>query len=166
MAKKNKSKKLAKEKTSGNQGMFGANLRQAGTVAAAALVGEIVEATVERLIQKSAQSKKDSGHPSQGRVEDAALKLQDNVKGVKPTIKDAADTVRESLGDIKPTLTDVASSLKEATQETIQRSLAAVGNPAELSVESVANTAKTVMSAVSHDSSGKSKGKKKGKKKS
>jgi methyl-accepting chemotaxis protein len=172
---KNKRKKLAKERSNGSES-WGGNLRQAGTVAAAAIVGEIVEATVERLIHKASQSKnamddsrendRRSEHHNQSAIADTTSKLRDGVRDVKPTLRDAAEAVKDSLGEVKPTLTDVADSLKEAAQETLQRSLA-VANPAEMTVESALDTAKTVIGSVRSTGAGKpdKKGKKKNKKK-
>lgn len=170
---KNKRKKLAKERNQGGEKGVGANLRQAGTVAAAAIVGEIVEATVERLIRKAAHSKAASGSNGadqhsghhRGVIEGATSKLQDGVRDVKPTVKDAAEAVRDSVGEIRPTLDDVAGSLKEAAQETLQRSLA-IAAPAEMTLESVVDTTKNVIGAVSQTNAGKSdKKRKKNKKK-
>ncbi|NJL37328.1 MAG: hypothetical protein HC840_09850 [Leptolyngbyaceae cyanobacterium RM2_2_4] len=172
---KNKRKKLAKERSNGGESL-GGNLRQAGAVAAVAIVGEIVEATVERLIHKASQAKnavdvsrkgdQRPGHHNQSALEDTTSKLRDGVQDVSPTIRDAAEAVKDSLGEVKPTLTDVADSLKEVAQETLQRSLA-VANPAEMTVESALDTAKNVIGAVRSTDAGKSdkKGKKKNKKK-
>jgi hypothetical protein len=177
---KNKRKKLANERNNGGgKRALGASLRQAGAVATVALVGEIVEATVERLVQRASRSKTAKGnhnssdHPSkhheQGMIAEATSTLQDGIeraKDIKPTVRDAAGAAKDSLDDIRPTLNDVADSLKEAAQETIQQSLA-VANPADMTLESVVDTAKNVISAVSLTDSGKSdkKGKKKSKKK-
>lgn len=177
---KNKRKKLDKQRDSGSgKGALGANLRQAGTVAAAAIVGEIVEATIEKLIHKTSQAKskisdsngadqhsrhRNSGH-QKGTLEAATSKLQDGVQDAKPAVREAGETVKDSLSQIRPTLADVADSLREAAQDTLQRSLA-IAAPAEITVESAVDTAKNVIGAISQTGSKKSdKKSKKNKKK-
>lgn len=169
------------QNSSGIMSAMGANAKTIGTTIAGVLIGEIIEAAVEHLVQKSKTTSTD--HPSDkatddengdrpgmvGVVQSAAVGIQDNLDDVKPAVREAIATIRSAVSDATPKLADVIDALKAApkqSQRSIQHSASGVGDMTKAVMKEAVNTAKSAVAVASDkNDQGTKKGKKKGKKK-
>ncbi len=174
MAKKKSKKNHLLDEAQGNQGVMGAlggNAKTIGATIVGALIGEVVEAAVERLIQKAGNgngrhadnddesnasnqnasnesrdsSKEETAsqhHTATNPIQSAAFGVQDNLSDVRLSMRDAIDAIRLAVGDVTPSFTDVMDTLK-TTPKHSKRSV-------QQSASHIGNTAKTaVQEAVS-----------------
>lgn len=167
-----------------NQGIanaVGANAKTIGTTIAGVLIGELIEAAVERLVQKNRTtstadaSDEDTTHENGDRlgvvdvVQSAAIGVQDNLDDVKPAVREAIAAIRSVVSEVTPKLADVIDALKTApqqSQQSIQHSASGIGNMTKTVMREAVNTAKSAVAVASDENEqGIKKGKKKGKKK-
>jgi hypothetical protein len=171
----------APEQNTGIVSAMGANAKTIGTTIAGVLIGEIIEAAVERLVQKNKTTSTnasdevtadENGDRPDGVavVQNAALGIQDNLDDVKPAVREAIATIKAAVSNVTPKIADVVDALKTApqqSQQSIQHSASGIGNMTKAVMREAVNTAKGAV-AVASDKSElvTKKGKKKGKKKS
>jgi len=191
--KKNKGKgtKFSKEKDGfAGAGTLGTNVKQLGTTIAGVLISEVVEAVVEKLVERfdsnqnhaSAALDKGTDNTITGSITsvdthragiaqpltDTPTPLQSETnEDVKPSVQEAVEVIKETVSDFTPSLADVVNALKDRSRRSLQESFDAATSKAGLTLDTAADTAREVVQVLNTGNSSRKgkKGKKKGKKK-
>jgi hypothetical protein len=173
MAKKKSKKKHKKIGKAQGQALDQGNIKNVGIMIASVLMLQIVEAAIDRLLQKlpsqtslPANTETDRQELSYS-IESSALTLG-NEMGVSPLdVKDLVEAVRATIRDMSPTVDDLATLLKSGAWRTVQQAVGTAGTTTKTAVEEVVSGARTFIDKLkSSEAEVQSKsGKKKRKKK-
>lgn len=168
MAKK-KSKKKHKKATKHqgsqtSQDFVEGGVKNFGILLASLLIGQIVEAAIERLLHKvpnssastatanSAENGRNVPDPSHSiapivasSIVGSGLALEQEGEAVKLGIRDVIEAVRDVVREVTPTLEDVASGLKTGTLQTVQQAVGTAGNQTKTVVEDAVSSAKSLV---------------------
>jgi len=166
MAKQKSKKKDDVKKKDNGVDIFGVDARKVGVAVAGILIGEIVEAAVQRLGEKQvglddSDSKDDSGNGHSNPLKNAASQVGEQVEEVGSSAKDTADAIRASAGNVTLNLSDVVDVLRDAGQRLKEKSADTISSSSGNVVENVSSGATAVLDRVLPDTKKSKKGKKK-----
>lgn len=117
-------------KSFNHSGTLNDTVKRLGTVLINVLIAELIEAAIERVMQKMVHSDEsdqtngshdkamvaeDRGERS--RLKSATVSLQDKWDSASPAMRDAIDAVRVAIREITPDWTEVTQLLQELTQQ-------------------------------------------------
>ena len=176
-------KKSAKKqsKDSSNE-ILGIDAKQLGVTVAGLIVGELVQAATQRLIERSTGSEDDgNGNDEDGgrlqpvnSVKSAAAKAGSRIEEAGSAVGDTAQTVQASAGNVAPYLGELVDVLQDVGQRLKEKSVSSLSDSPDAIADSITTTARNALGALTSngslavlDKSNKksSKSKKKGKKK-
>jgi hypothetical protein len=178
---KKKHKKVPKSQDSqANQDFVEGSLKDFGILLASLLIGQIVEAAIERLLHKvpspnastaianpvdNESNLPDPSHSISPIVAGSVLALEQE-EAVNLGMKDLIEAVRDAVREVTPTLEDVAGGLRTSTLQTVQQAVGTAGNKTKTVVEGAVSSAKSLMDKLtpSDTDTGKKLSKKKHKK--
>lgn len=176
--KHNKKTKDKEPKDQGNQPNLdsaGQSIKTAGMVLASVLLGQIIEAAIERLLQKfpahsSSPAMAENGSNGQELSQTALHPIEQSgvtlaaEMGTSPLgVQDVVEAVRDAVRDVTPTLDEVMDTLKAGTWRSVQQAVGTAGNTTMTAVEGAVSGAKTLIDRlhptepVSSNKSGKKK---------
>ncbi|NJR59069.1 MAG: hypothetical protein HC769_09560 [Cyanobacteria bacterium CRU_2_1] len=177
--KKKNSKKQPRDKNA--KGILGTNVSGLGTAAAGAIVAEVAQAAISRMVESATNSDRidatrrsvnNSVNSATGEVNeridatrnsisDAAATVKDAIENATPSVKDAVNAIKGAVDDIKPAISDVVDSLKGKAEEAKD----SVEGVVEGTVDTVAESVDATKHALDSKPEKKKKKGKKGKKK-
>lgn len=184
---KKKRNKIAKDQSrQKSQNLAGDSVKNAGLVLASLLIGQIVEAAIERLLRQfpnhapatanatthvtpepaqPSRNGQELPHAMAHPVESSLSALRPGT--AQPGVKDLIEAVRAAVRDVTPTLEDAVGILKTNTWQSVQQAVGTAGSTTKTAVEGAVSSAKTLIDQLTptetdgHGKSGKKKRKKK-----
>lgn len=183
---KKKHNKIAKDQSrQKSQNLAGDSVKNAGLVLASLLIGQIVEAAIERLLRQfpnhaptanaTTHATPEPAQPSRNGQElphAIAHPVESSLSALSPRtaqpgVKDLIEAVRAAVQDVTPTLEDAVGILKTNTWQSVQQAVGTAGSTTKTAVEGAVSSAKTLLDQLTPtETGGRGKsGKKKRKKK-
>ncbi|GAB4367984.1 MAG: hypothetical protein Kow00121_06700 [Elainellaceae cyanobacterium] len=170
--KKNKKKNQNSTDNGNNLNVLGVDAKQVGATLAGVLIGELVEAATERLMERITNHKDHSDHKKTNgigttSIQLAASKVADQLEDAGSSVTSKSQSVRSSVGQLTPDMTNVIEVLRDAGQRLKENSINNLSNSPESLAEGITDSAKGAIAnvAASIDLSALSQSGKKGKKK-
>lgn len=173
MAKKKSKKKHKKIDKTQVQALDQGNFKNIGIMIASVLMLQVVEAAIDRLLQKlpsqpplPANAETDTQEPSYP-IESSTLAIGNEIGTLPLDVKDLVEAVRATVRDMSPTMDDLATLLKSGTWRTVQQAVGTAGTTTKTAVEGAVSGARTFIDqfksseAEVQSKSGKKKRKKK-----
>jgi len=140
--------------------IFGVDARQIGAAVAGIVIGEIVEAAVQRFGEQhsgldgaddTSDNHKSNNHKSNP-LKNVASQVEDRFEDAGASAKDTAETIRASAGDTPLNMSDVVDVLRDAGERLKDRSSNAISTSSGIVADSVSNRATAVLDRVLPDS--------------
>ncbi|MBD2081779.1 hypothetical protein [Leptolyngbya sp. FACHB-17] len=155
--KKAKDKETKDQKNQTRLDSAGQGIKTAGMVMASVLLGQIIEAAIERLLQKfpahaplpataeNGSNGQELPHTIAHPVEQPGMTLASGMGASPLGVQDVIEAVRDAVRDVAPTLDDVVDTLKVGTWRSVQQAVGTAGNTTMTAVEGAVSGAKTLI---------------------